>query len=355
MNSLLILGEHKDPSLNPNIKRLQRYSTEIGIPIKVRNYKELFSNSIKIDTENLAVMFFFPFSFWNKNCETPEDTGIYGTSSKSYEKFSQFWGEIKENLEKKFSGINLKYIIDPNFAALDRDKIATHDLLEKKGVSTTKKLPKDLVNLIELSKVQGIFIKPRYGALGKGITYLSPLGWFTNYKIGKNNALQNYHSVKTRGRGGDPLETEWVFQDITGNKELLKNIINLEMIIEEEVIPPQLEKEKKFDLRVYTVFGNAPYGFMRENNINNIITNFSQGGTIIDDIGKKLPKNALELAKEESLKAAKALNSRFLGVDLIFDKNLETPRVLEVQTFTGFPKIRKFNLTRYLAERIKKF
>ncbi len=354
MNSLLILGEHLDPSLNLNIKRLEKYSTDIKIPTKVRNYEELFSESIKIDTKDLAVMFFFPFRFWNQKCEIPEDTGIYGTSSKSYETFNQFWEEVKKNLEKQFKEKNLKYIIDPDFAALDRDKIATHNLLEKSGISTTKRLGKDLSNLINLSKKQGIFIKPRYGARGKGITYLSPTGWFTNYGIGKNNTLQNHQSVKTKGKSGDPLKTGWIFKEITGNKELLKKIINLETIIEEEIVPPQLKKGKKFDLRVYTVFENSPYLFMRENNIKNIITNFSQGGKIIDDIGKKLPKKSLELAKKESLKAAKTLNSKFLGVDIIFDRDLETPRVLEVQTFTGFPKIKKFNLPRYLAEYIKR-
>ena len=62
MNSLLILGEHQDNSLNPNIKRLQRYSMEEGISTRVRNYEELFSKPIKINTKDLAVMFFFPFN-----------------------------------------------------------------------------------------------------------------------------------------------------------------------------------------------------------------------------------------------------------------------------------------------------
>ena len=355
MKSLLILGEHQNTSVNPNIQRLQRYSREIGISTKVRNYEELETKSLKIEDSNLAVMFFFPFSFWNKNCEIPEDTGIYGTSSRSYNQFNQFWKNTKKILEKKLPNKNLRYIIDPNFAALDRDKIATRDLLEKFGVSTTKKLPKDVCFLTETSKTKGIFIKSRYGALGKGITYLSPLGWFTNYKIGKNNTLSNHQSVKTKGKSGDPLETDWIFQEITGNKELLSKILNLEMIVEEEIVPPELEKGKKFDLRVYTVFGTVPYIFMRENEIKNIVTNFSQGGRIIHEVEKKLPEKALELAKKESLKAAKAFNSQFLGVDVIFDRNLETPRVLEVQTFTGFPKITKFNLSRYLAECIKKF
>jgi len=343
MNSLLILGEHQDSSLNPNIKRLQRYSTEMEIPTRVRNYEEFFSKPIKINTEDLAVMFFFPYKFWNQTCETPEDTGIYGTSSKSYKRFEQFWKDVKGNLEEKFKGINLKYIIDPDFAALDRDKIATHKLLKKANIPTTKKLPKDFSYLLELVKTHGIFIKPRYGALGKGITYLSPSKWLTNYGVGRNNVPYNYS-----------CEKGWFFKEITGNHEFLKRILDLEMIVEKEIVPPKLEKGKKFDLRSYAVFKKVPYIFMRENETKDIITNFSQGGRAIHDVEKKLPKKVIELAKKEGLKTAQTLNSHFLGIDIIFDKNLQTPRVLEVQTFTGFPKIRKFNLPRYLAEHIKK-
>ena len=70
--------------------------------------------------------------------------------------------------------------------------IETNNLLRKKGVSTTNVLQKYLKEIIELSKEKGIFIKARYGALGKGISYLSPKGWFTNYKVGNNKPLLVY-------------------------------------------------------------------------------------------------------------------------------------------------------------------
>lgn len=342
--TLLILGEYGRDDLNKNIKRLQKESIKINLPYKTISYEQLFKDNKKnIYTNNLKIMFFFPFKFWDENCEIPQNTSIYGTSKESYDKFKQFWQDVKGTLEKKFSDKNISYVINPDYAALDRDKIATNNLLKKNGVSTTKILQKNLKEIIELSKEKGIFIKARYGALGKGISYLSPEGWFTNYKLGKKNNIENYPNVG-----------KWEFSNITGNKEFIKKLLNLEVIVEEEIKSPKLNPEKKFDIRVYSLYGNVPHMFIRENAESKIITNFSQGGQVNHEYHKVLPKKTIDLASNIALKASKAFNSNFMGVDVIFDKNLENPRVLEVQTFTGFPDVHYCNLTKLLAHEIKK-
>ncbi len=341
--TLLILGEYAEDDLNKNIKRLQRYAKEIKIPVKTISYEQLFSkNKFKINTDNLSVMFFFPFKFWNKNCEIPKDTSIYGVSKQSYEIFKEFWQDVKNNLGKRFSDKNVSYIINPDYAALDRDKIKTHDLLKKAGVATTITLPKNLEIILNISKNEGVFIKSRYGALGKGITYLSKKGWFTNYKIGRKNNVENYLDIK-----------DWKFSEITENKDFLKNLLDLEVIIEKEIKSPNLNPGKKFDLRVYSLYGESPHMFIKENYEKNIITNFSQGGKINHKYKEILPEKTINLAKEQALRASKCLNSNFLGIDIIFDKNLYTPKILEVQTFTGFPQIKYCNLSKLLANKIK--
>ncbi len=342
--TLLILGEYGTDDLNKNIKRLQKESKKINLPYKTMSYEQLFKNNKKdIFTNNLKAMFFFPFKFWDENCEIPQNTSVYGTSKESYNLFNQFWQDVKGTLEKKFSDKKISYVINPDYAALDRDKIAVNNLLRKKGVSTTNIIQKNLKEIIELSKEKGIFIKARYGALGKGISYLSPKGWFTNYKVGGKNNIENYPDIG-----------KWEFSNITGNKEFIRKLLDLEVIVEEEVKSPQLNPEKKFDMRVYSLYGNVPHMFIRENAESKIITNFSQGGQVNHRYYRALSKKTIALASNTALKASKAFNSNFMGIDVIFDKNLENPKVLEVQTFTGFPDIRYCNLTKLLAHEIKK-
>ena len=48
------------------------------------------------------------------------------------------------------------------------------------------------------------------------------------------------------------------------------------------------------------------------------------------------------------------MNSKFLGVDMMFDKDLSL-KIVEVQTFTDFPDINKFNLSKYMFENSKLF
>jgi hypothetical protein len=343
MTSLLLVGEYSDCEVNQNIKRLQRYSESIGLSTNLMNYDQIFNGkNKKIISDDLVIMFFFPFDFWNKNCEIPSDTCVYGTSNESYRIFSSFWVDVKGALERKFDDKKISYIIPPESAPIDRDKIGTHDLLEKNNVSTTKLIPKNLGTIIEVANESGVFIKARYGALGKGITYLSNGGWFTNYHCGQNNRIENYEDGE-----------RWKFTEITGNKDFIKRLIDLEVIIEEEIKPPFLNEARKFDVRSYIVFGDTPHMFIRENDSKEIITNFSQGGSINHYPEKELTNESIFLLKEESKKTAKALNTNFLGVDLMFDKDFEHIKVLEAQTFAGWPKIRPCNLPKYLAGKIK--
>jgi len=346
MRSLLILVEHRDSNVNKNINSLARYSRRQGIPTSTMTYEDfLGGKNPRILREDLSIMFFFPFSFWNSECEIPSDTGVYGTSKQSYEKFKGFWKEISEKIDRRFKDRKVSLVIDPNYAHVDRDKLETHDLLESAGVATTTTLPKDLTEILERAEKKGVFIKARYGALGKGITYVSRDKWSTNYRVGSNGEVLNYGTDLDDPDG-------WQFTDITGNHEFLKRLLDLEVIVEEGIVPPELNDGKKFDTRSYVIFGEVPHIFIKENDVSQIVTNFSRGGTINNDFMSALPTEAIGQIREESIKAAKALNSSFLGVDCICDGEIDDPKVLEVQTFTGYPKARYFNLAKSLAYKI---
>lgn len=58
----------------------------------------------------------------------------------------------------------------------------------------------------------------------------------------------------------------------------------------------------------------------------------------------------IECINNEAKKAAKAFHSKLIGIDVMLDRDSDTPKVIELQAFTGFPDVRKFNLARYLVE-----
>jgi glutathione synthase/RimK-type ligase-like ATP-grasp enzyme len=250
---------------------------------------------------------------------------------------SDFFGEEEDRLQNFYSSHRLSFIVNPKIAALDRDKMAIISLLRAAGIPSTKPVKKDLSSILSaVEPGKGVFIKCRYGAEGKGITYLGFDRWCTNYRI--NGGLENYG-----------VHDPWPFTDITGKEELLGQLLKLEVVVEQEITPPG---EEKFDVRLYVVDGKVPHFFERRNSKEKIITNYSQGGRIKHYPNTAIPLSSIEQIKELAIQTADALGFRFLGVDCMFDESFSNPRVVEVQTFTDFPDVRKFNLAEYLAQHL---
>lgn len=343
MKSLLILSDSIGYRTNRDNNRLLQYCQEGNVQAELLSYTDFFKKKpFSPKSEKLNVMFWFPIDFWNEHCEVPEDTGVYGTSKKAYNRFKDFWSRVKERVEMQFPDRKISYIIPPDIAFIDRDKIETHRLLTESKVPTTTMLSKDLEAVLQKAEEAGVFIKCRYGACGKGITYISPGKWVTNYVIGEKNTIQNFSP-----------DEQWEFSDITGNKDFLKRLLDLEVIAEQEITPPELsKKDHKFDIRSYVVFGEVPHMFLRENNVKSIITNFNQGGTVHHEYTKYLPQQPIELVKQISLDSVKTFPSQILGVDVMFDGDLQTPKILEIQSFPGLPDFRYFNLLKFLVTKL---
>ena len=283
-------------------------------------------------------MFFFPYTFWNANCEVPQDTHLYGTSNKAYVKFKEFFLEIGKELERRFGGGRLNYVIPPEGAPIDRDKIETVQRMRQHGVPTPKPVQHSTLQevLEQITPESGVVLKCRYGAEGKGITVLRYNEWLTNYKV-EDFKLSN-HGVYGK----------WPFVEITGKRELLEQLLQHEVIVEKEIIPPDVFGRKKFDLRFYVVGQRTPHFFARLNDPREIVTNFSQGGTVMHNPDTGLDQIAIKNASALALRAARSMNLQFLGVDIMFDGNMDTPLVVELQAFTDFPKIEKFDLAQYI-------
>ncbi len=337
---LLILGKGNTPYTDRNAHSLYKFAQEAGLKVQRCEYGEKLPY---FDAKKIIVLFFFPYMFWDKECENPKEGLLYGTSSLIYKNLNNFFLEVHESLCQTYHEERLMYIITPQQAAFDRDKIKVVEALQSYKIATTEQiLDRDLLNILEqISPERGVFVKCRYGAEGKGITYLSAFGWFTNYKV-ENNRLNNYGK-----------DERWPFVDITNKRELLQQILEGEVIIEKEVRTPQLKKGYKFDVRAYVVNNIVPHFFTRFNTLENIVTNFSQGGSVQHHPFSLLPHKSVINVREIAQKTASALNYRFLGVDIMFDEIFEHPRVVEVQVFSDFPSIEKFNMAKYLVNSSK--
>ena len=94
----------------------------------------------------------------------------------------------------------------------------------KSGSCDNNYSSKNLEIILNISKNEGVFIKSRYGALGKGITYLSKKDGLRIIKLEEKNNVENYLDIK-----------DWKFSEITENKDFLKNLLDLEVIIEKKL------------------------------------------------------------------------------------------------------------------------
>ena len=340
--SLLILGKGDKDYTDRNPERVFQEALKSGMDVRRTDYGEL--EALKLfggfKQETIVVMPFFPYNFWNEFCETPKDTGLYGTSRSTYELLDKFFKEKSSELKAELSNHQLEFVIPLEKAAFDRDKIATIELLQKNNIPTTTQIQtRDLEEILhKISINHGLMIKCRYGSEGKGITLLRKDEWLTNYKVEKRK-LTNYGTYD-----------KWEFTDITGKKSLLKQLLRHQVIIEEEITPPRVYGQLKFDTRTYVVDYQPIHFFVRINEAEKIVTNYSQGARILHNPNTKLPEGYCDSIKKISEQSARATELRFIGVDIMFSGCHKEPKVVEVQAFTDFPHKDYFDLAKYMVE-----
>lgn len=349
--AILVIGERKiikgqsvDPSCNAFIRHLNKRINK-NAEIKTVNYKDVFADNLpEIENSRLTIVLFFPFQYWNKNIEVyNKDSRVYGDKSFGRD-FERLFQKLEKIITKKYHDKKIEYVNPPKASVLDRDKKECKNFFKKHALPTPKSYNvKSLKDLRRISdRGMSLYIKPRFGSMGKGISYLSNGLLTTNFLFQKGKIISH------------PYDYNWRFHEITkqtDKNKFLKAMIQKGFIFEEAIDPP-IHKGRRSDFRIYCVYGKVPYYYVRSTPAVSLITNWSQGGKIEQrrKFSQYIPEAKLKKAKSLALKVARNLKMNYAGVDVIFSKDYKKIYTLEAHSFPGYEK--GFDLMGDLAGKI---
>jgi len=344
MKTLLANSEKKDFDSFMKFFRQRKLFKKYNFSFKIADYDSVLKGKIpKVNTKHLIVLLFFPFNYWDKNIETKKSREVYGSRG-HFLKFKKLWKEIGKILNDFYKDKKIHYINPPGKIYVDRDKETTKSVLSKAGISVSRRhFTRNYKKIIEMvNNGQKLFIKMRYGSMGKGITYLEKDRWLTNFRF-KNNKIVSKKS-----------DYGWTFIDVTGHRKFLKELLQQDVIVE-DAINPFLLKGRMFDLRIYIGFGKVLYIYPRSNECSEVTTNISQGARGENShFVHSIPPKILDKAIKNAVRAIKAMDLNFAGVDIMPNNGNSRVTVIEVNSFPGFPKVKRFNLAKYLIKEIVK-
>jgi len=335
-----------DPSHNAFICHITRRATK-NSAILTTNYKNVLTNDLPdVETSHLIILLFFPFQYWNKNIEVyDKDSRVYGDIDFGRD-FEKFFQKIQKVLTKKYHDKTVEYVNPLEASVLDRDKKECKKFFQKHKIPIAKSY--DVKNLKELEQVLGrgvsLYIKPRFGSMGKGISYISNGLLITNFLFQKGKVISH------------PYDYNWRFHEIArpcDRNKFLRAMISRGFIFEEAIDPP-VHKGRRSDFRIYCVYGKVLYYYIRSTPAVSLVTNWSQGGKIEKKSSFSKYISATNLTRVRSLarRVARDLQMNYTGVDVIFSKDYKELFVLEAHSFPAYEK--GYDLMDSLAKRILK-
>ena len=340
--TILAIGDTVDFDSFLKFNYEKKFVLSRGFEYLAVDYRKIFKiKQLDIHTQKVIVMTFFPFKYWDKHVECKNYRGMYG-SLLFLRKFSKFCDELAEKVEELLPGKKIRFVNDPRATAVYRDKVTVMDKLSVSGVKVPFRIKTKSVKVVEklLSEGKKIYIKPRCGSMGKGISYLEQDRWQTNFTIRKNKIVNRYSDYG------------WKYRDFTGNSKVLKSLIEGDVIMEEAVSSLNVGK-KKIDFRVYGCFGKILYVYPRKNDADAVTTNISQGGKGSPAILSAMPDKIIDKIKRQVRKTMRVLDLDLAGIDVIVDDNLKDSYVVDVNMFPGFPKKRTHNLARGIMNELR--
>ena len=333
--ALLIIGDKNINRQRPHLsfRRFTRYARGLknkqGLEVQIIDYQKLLSAKTPlIEAPEISVILFFPYKYWNKNIEVYDDDRIYGDKTFGRE-FKLFFSKVEQAIGSHYGRKQIKYVNPPRACYLDRDKLASKRLLRRNNIPVPRTfLFTPFTNLQKLlERGTALYIKPRFGAMGKGITYVDRAGAFSNFI---------YHDGRIKSR---PSDFDWKFVRIKDKEEFINTLLKKGFICE-EAIKPATFKKRRFDFRVYVINGRVVYLYAKSSPVNFWVTNWSQGGHLDKKkiILRTIARKKIAIAKNLAKRAAQVLGLNFAGIDIIFSDDFKKAYVLEGNAFPGNEK-----------------
>ena len=342
--TLLAIGDMKDWDSYLKFHRRRRLLKKHGCGFAAADYDAVLTGDLpEIPSETVIILLFFPFVYWDRHIEPRKYPGVYG-NRRFHAELKKFWKMVGARLRRHYADKKIRFVNCPQNIPAERDKKLTREMLAAARVPVPRSYrttsPRTILRL--LSEGNRLFIKVRYGSMGKGITYLEEHKWCTNFTFRAGKIL-NRHS-----------DYGWKFRNVTGNKSFLTELLKQDVVIE-EAVPRWLIRGAHFDLRVLVFFGKILYMYPRSNAAEKVTTNVSQGAksqtmSFLSGIRKDL----IRKAEKTAVRAVRALGLNFAGVDIMLDPRRQLPVVIELNGFPGFPKVRRFDLAGSLMAEIGK-
>ncbi len=311
MSKIFVLGDEHNKDIT--FSELRKFPDVVGI-----SYQQAFSDPKRI-ASNVPVLLGFPYSLWDAQVETGE--GLYGVNEfgEAIKKLSE---QIAEVSEKMFPAA--QYVNHPLSILIERDKFEVKKRLKKQGIKVAVDLEKSVDAVLEeIDKNKGVYIKVRFGSMGKGITYLTQDRWTTNFQYDGRN-ISNH-----------PGDNNWKEIEITRDYDFLKKILEEDVVVE-RAIQNQLTNGYKFDLRGHAIFGKSESQFAYGRATKDCsVTNIAQGARKItlkeiqENVSHEKVKEALRLIGE----SASILGFGYAGVDILFEGDDYKPVFLEINSF----------------------
>ena len=290
--------------------------------VKLMSYQEFFSSRKKF-SDPAIVYFDFPHRLWDRHVE--HGPSLYGT--KEYgSSIVNLAFRIADQFKTRFP--RARAVNHPLSIVSERDKLLAKALVREAGVPTVHSLDRHLQSVLDaLDDGSSVYVKVRFGSLSKGITFLSPGHWVTNFSY-DGRRIDRY-----------PSERSWPEREVTGDLHFLSLLLSQDVVVEKAVENP-LSREFRLGLRVYSVYGVADRRFAYASLARKGITSGASTGLVdrflsYDDLGALLPSSSLDGALRLAERAASALHLSYAGIDILFEGDDFLPLFLEANSFPG--------------------